>query len=298
MDRKIKTITIGLPSINEYQNLKNLVPVLLKQKYYKSVLKEVVVLSDGSTDNTKNLAKEIKDKRLKIIVSKNRHGKPYQINKLFARTDSDYIVLLDADIALKSQRTLLNLTKTAISNSKCLVSGLVLPKEPKNFIQKVAYAGVHLWDKLRLSGDHSEMYLCEGSIRCFPKSLYKKLVFPKTSADEAFSYIESLRLGFGFKSCRQALACYTLPKTLGDYYRQQRRYSNSQNIQQNNFKNKNVNQFYSIKTPHKLFSLIQELFANPIYTIAYLIFILFVKISLQVSPAKTSSKWQILKSTK
>lgn len=298
MVKKNSTITIAIPALNEYPSLKLLIPYLLNQKFYKATLKEIVILSDGSTDKTNQISKEIKDDRLKILSTKKRQGKAFQINKIFKLSKTDHIILLDADINLKSHRTLFNLSKDAYSHQKCLVSGVVVPQAPKNIVQKVAYSGVSLWDKIRSSGDHSEMYLCEGSIRSFPKSLYKKLIFPHTSADEAFSYIESQRLGFGFRSCSGAVAKYTLPKTWRDFYHQQRRYANSQSIQNQNFSSNLVDKYYTIKTKNKITSLLKEFLLNPAYLSLYTLFIIFIKITTTVKPAKFSSLWKVLKSTK
>ncbi len=298
MKKSLPTVTIGIPALNEYSNLRRLLPNLLSQDFYKTTLKEIIVMSDGSTDNTKNIHKELKDKRIKIISTKKRYGKAYQINKLFKLAKTNSVIVLDADVKLKNHQSLFSLSKTAFLYPNSLVSGVVVPQKPENFIQRIAYSGVNLWDKIRFSGMHSDMYLCEGSIRSFPRNLYKKLIFPSTSADEAFSYIETQRLGFSFKSCRNAIAIYTLPKNLQDFFNQQRRYINSKSIQDNNFSAQITDKFYTIKTKDKVLSLFKGLLENPLYLFIYTVLIIFIKITSLVKPAKTTSLWQVLSSTK
>lgn len=292
------TLTIGIPALNEYQNLCRLLKEIKRQELHNIKKLQIVIMSDGSTDKTRELIKKDFGLDIKIYHSSKRHGKPYQLNKMFKICSSDLIVVLDADISLGSNNVIAHLVSSSNKNKSSLVSGVALPEEPKNFVQRIANVGVSIWDRIRFSRKHSKLYLCEGSVRCFHNELYKKISFPNTSADEAYSYLATKRLGFKFISCQKAIVKYHLPETVRDYYLQLRRYLNSKNIQKNNFPDLNVNTDYDIHYSEKLKSLLKQLVQDPIHTSLYLLFVVLVKATVHISPAKFSSRWIILNSTK
>lgn len=298
MDNIKPTLTIGIPSLNEYKNLKRLLLEIKKQNLNSARRVDVVIMSDGSNDETKTLKKDNCGLHVKVVTSKNRHGKPYQLNKLFKITHTDLLIVLDADITLTNRLVLASLISASKKNKNALVSGVALPEKPKNQVQKIAYAGVSLWDRIRFSGKHSTLYLCEGSVRCFPKKLYKKIKFPNTSADEAFSYLAAKGLNYGFLSSTKSIVRYHLPENIRDYYLQLRRYLNSENIQTVNFSGQDISKEYDIHYREKLIALFENFKQDPLYTFLYSIFVFFVKITVHLKPARHSSRWLILNSTK
>ena len=65
---------------------------------YKNI--EILLLDDGSTDNSLKIVKEIFDKRITIYSNLDNKGLNYSINKLINLSNGDYIAIMDAyDIA-------------------------------------------------------------------------------------------------------------------------------------------------------------------------------------------------------
>ncbi len=97
-------LSILVPAYNEQENInrfeKEVLPVmnLLEKKY--NIATELVLVNDGSTDNTLQnmniLAK--KDKRVKIISYMPNRGIGYAICKGIKILDSDFTVMLDSDL--------------------------------------------------------------------------------------------------------------------------------------------------------------------------------------------------------
>lgn len=83
-----------------------IIPLYNKEKYLKSTLKcvfnqtfkdfEVIVVNDGSTDNSLSILKEFSDSRLKIIHQENQ-GVSVARNNGMANATTDYFCFLDAD---------------------------------------------------------------------------------------------------------------------------------------------------------------------------------------------------------
>ncbi len=101
--KKNITLSIGICAYNEEQNIKSVINNALLQKQEGWTLSEVLVYSDGSTDQTESKVKSIKSKHLKLIVGKNRLGKTRRLNQLFRDFSSNILVVLDADIKLKDE---------------------------------------------------------------------------------------------------------------------------------------------------------------------------------------------------
>ena len=75
MAEKLKRISIIIPAYNEekriYQTLKKISDYLRNKKYSF----EVIVVDDGSKDNTGGVVKKIRDKRIRIISYSKNKGK-------------------------------------------------------------------------------------------------------------------------------------------------------------------------------------------------------------------------------
>ncbi|OYT32727.1 hypothetical protein B6U93_00750 [Candidatus Woesearchaeota archaeon ex4484_78] len=96
-------ISAIMPVYNEEKTVKNVLKVLNKSKE----LNEVIVVNDGSTDNSLKEIKKIKSKKIKILNLKKNIGKSEAVKKAVKKTKSDILFFCDAD--------LLNLKKEHIS---------------------------------------------------------------------------------------------------------------------------------------------------------------------------------------
>ena len=96
--KKKLTVTVGISALNEETNIGTMLRAVLAQRGDNFVLKEIMVISDGSTDNTVGKVREIKDKRITVIVGKKREGMNTRLNYLFAHFQSDVLIKMDADI--------------------------------------------------------------------------------------------------------------------------------------------------------------------------------------------------------
>lgn len=85
---KISTI---IPAYNEEKTIAEVIKTVKKV----SEINKIIVVSDGSTDNTVNIAKELK---VKVFQMKANVGKGGAIKKGFENTDSDILLFLDADL--------------------------------------------------------------------------------------------------------------------------------------------------------------------------------------------------------
>ena len=97
---KKKTISIVIPFFNEEENLKVLMPEIIKSiKKIKNKI-ELFLVDDLSTDNGYNFCKNFKSKKIKIKVLKlKKKGKQTgAMIEAFKKVKTDYVIMMDADL--------------------------------------------------------------------------------------------------------------------------------------------------------------------------------------------------------
>ena len=90
-----KKVSVIIPAYNVEKYIKKCLESLLEQTYKNY---EIIIVNDGSTDNTLNILKEYKKKYefIELIDIKN-HGQGYARNIALSKATGDYILFLDAD---------------------------------------------------------------------------------------------------------------------------------------------------------------------------------------------------------
>lgn len=97
---EIHPISVIIAAKNEYENLKKNLPIILDQAYNNF---EVIVVNDGSWDDTENLLKQFSEqyKNLKVVSleenDKYRHGKKFAITMGIKAAKNEYLLFTDAD---------------------------------------------------------------------------------------------------------------------------------------------------------------------------------------------------------
>jgi len=96
----MKSIAIVIPFYNEEENLKVLIPEIIKSvKSVKNKI-ELLLVDDQSTDNGYKFCKNFKTKKIKLKIFKlKKRGKQTRATrKGFEKVRSDYIIHMDADL--------------------------------------------------------------------------------------------------------------------------------------------------------------------------------------------------------
>ena len=107
--KKDHKLSIMIPAHNEEHYIQNVIESVLRCPYHN---KEIIIIDDGSTDNTQKIVKEYSNKGLvKLVCHKKAKGsKPAALNPTFDHTTGDIIVIIDADCEI-SKNALDNIPK-------------------------------------------------------------------------------------------------------------------------------------------------------------------------------------------
>lgn len=91
--KKSGLISVIIPAYNEEKRIKKCIDSVINQTY-KNL--EIIIINDGSTDNTLDVLNKINDKRLNIITIKN-HGQGHARNLGIEKSTGDLITFVDSD---------------------------------------------------------------------------------------------------------------------------------------------------------------------------------------------------------
>ncbi len=89
-----RLISVLLPVFNSEKYISESIQSILDQTYTNF---ELLILDDGSTDNTLLIINEFQDDRIRIFTSDKNNGIVYQLNKGIENSKGEFIARMDAD---------------------------------------------------------------------------------------------------------------------------------------------------------------------------------------------------------
>jgi glycosyltransferase involved in cell wall biosynthesis len=292
------TVDIGIPALNEEENIRQLLESLLSQSEKGFSLRKIFVCSDGSTDKTVTEVKKIKDQRIKLIIGKQRKGNGVRQNEILSLAQADSLVILNADILIKDKEFVARLVKPVLEGKADLVSPALCELPPRNFLEKVLALSL-LVKKEAFENYNGGVNLlnCHGAARAFSQKLYRKLRFPQTVGEDAFGFLFCLYHGFTYLYLPEAVCYFRLPGNFTDHQRQSLRYFATQKIMTSFFPKSFVQNAYHFPKKLLLQSFSYYVFKKPIHCLVYIIWLFTLRVKALFSQS-TSYTWEIAKSSK
>ena len=271
------TISIGISAYNEGNNIQNILNDLKKQELKKIILEKIIVISDGSTDDTYLNAKKTFHKKLYLINGKRNLGKAERINQLMKIVSSEILIILDADVRIYDKYFINKMSKPLIRGDADLVSPQIDADYPKNFFEKSLWLSMLLKQKLFSSYKNgNNVYSCHGPARAIKKSLYKNIRLPRSEGEDMYSYLICLFNKNKFSFIDKTRVFYKLPDNWLDHFKQSVRFRWSKDFYKQIFGEEFVNNEFKIPFPVYIRGAIKGLpliIRNPVHFIYYLIIV-------------------------
>lgn len=295
------TLTIGVPAYNEAGNIGGLLASIFTQSATHYRLDQVVVMTDGSSDSTVRIVKDLAKQypKIHLVQGKTRKGKNARLNKLFRTTKSRVLVCLDADIRFASANSLDNLIKPFHKPTVQLASGNDSPLKTSGLFNKILVHNYALWYAIRHDlngGDH--IHNIHGSIYALRHTLYHQCHLSlNINADDHLIYFQAKQLGYFLHYAKDSTFIFRLPSTLKEYVYQSSRYLNAP-IKLAELLGSRVSEYFEIPASKKILTTVMFFLKNPFLTTMGTLFRLSVGLVKSQYEAKSTTIWMIQSSTK
>lgn len=92
----LKKISIVMAAYNEEKTIAEIINRVKKTEL--GLDKEIIVVDDGSTDGTREILKNLKDEKLKVIFHEKNLGKGAALRTGFSQATGDIVLIQDADL--------------------------------------------------------------------------------------------------------------------------------------------------------------------------------------------------------
>jgi len=300
--KKVFTVTVGVPAYNEELNIGNLLSSILSQKHESFNVKDILVYSDGSNDYTNNIVSKMSLKHpvIKLLKGKARKGKYYRINQLFRKCKTDFLIILDADIALDGNLFIDKLISKLITNPKAqLVAAHNIMIRPNTFLGKIIYAELMIWESVRFSLPSYDSPLnFYGSASAYRGSFVRSTVIPSNLQDpHLYIYLAAKKLN-GFAYCLDAEVMQWSISTLDDLKKLLRRSIGKKDKKLEKIFKVNMDQLFFVSRRVKIKGILKAFNRQPFYTILAILLDVFLTKLYHPQNVNKTPVWDILASTK
>ena len=268
-------VSILIPAYNEEKTIKKCISSVLNLDYPKEKL-EVIVINDGSTDRTREIAESFGNK-IKLINQKNQ-GKARAINNGLKISTGEFFACLDAD-SYVDKNSLKKILKH-FDKDTAAVTPLMEVHNPKNILQKtqaIEYM-IYIFIKKCMAKINS-IFVTPG-----PFTVYRKKIIESIGGFDEKSIVEDQEIAYRLQKHHFKIEqsddgkVYTeAPINLKEFYRQRNRWARGTIQTIYKYKNLIFNPKYGdfglFQLPMNLFGLIL-----PFITLYFLFKFLFLPI--------------------
>ncbi|MEM5879483.1 MAG: glycosyltransferase [Candidatus Aenigmatarchaeota archaeon] len=206
------SITFLVPAHNEEKNIGKCLESILNLNYPKDKLK-VIVIDDGSTDNTGKIVKKFK--KVKLIRQKNL-GKAAALNNGLKHVKTELVACMDAD-SFPDENFLVKMVGYIERREVASVTPAIKVFEPKTLMQKIQWVE-YLWSIFlrKLFNFFDCQYVTPG-----PGSIYKTSVLKKLGGFDENNLVEdteiALRLVKNGYKIENSIDAYTYTNAPKDF---------------------------------------------------------------------------------
>lgn len=172
--KKFPSVSILIPAYNEEETIRDTIKNVKGMKYPKKI--EVIVINDGSTDNTSKIAKKVAKELGGIkVLDKPNGGKASALNFGLKYAKGEIVGVVDAD-SFPGKNSLLNSIPFFSEKNVGAVTTSIYVKNPKKWIerlQRIEYIMI-VWARKLLESIDS-IYVTPGVLSLYRRSALKKV---------------------------------------------------------------------------------------------------------------------------
>jgi len=225
--KKLPSISFLIPAYNEEKTIGGTLQSLINVDYPKS-LKEIIVIDDGSKDNTKQIVELFVKKHKEVrLLSKPNSGKANSLNLAIKIAKGELIAVVDAD-SHPSESSVKMMVWHFQDKNVVAVTSKVWIKNKDNFIEKfqdVDYV-VIAWTR-KLLDFVGCVYVTNGPLSIYRKNIVKEVggFDPKNVTEDIELTWNLLSRGYETRMSYSAKVYTVVPNTLNKWIKQRVRWN-------------------------------------------------------------------------
>lgn len=226
LDKDLPRVSITVPCFNESKTVRSTIESLQALNYPQDKL-SILIVDDGSTDNTFEIAKSLeKYPNVRAVTQKNG-GKFTALNRGITESDADFVGCLDAD-SFVHPNALRSMIKYFYTDSNIVaVTPAMVVHEPKTLIQKMQSAEymIGIFAKM-VMGKLNAIHVTPGPFSIFRKSIFKEIgLFRHAHMTEDMEIAFRIQHNkYRIVHCPDAFVYTITPNTINKLYRQRTRW--------------------------------------------------------------------------
>lgn len=188
-DKDPPKVSIIIPAWNEEKGIVQTISSALEIDYPRDKF-EIIVVDDGSTDNTYKIASELKSKNVRVFRLSKNGGKGAAMNYAISKSSGEIIVTMDADNTRVSPDALKKMVAYFDSPKIMCVSPAMAIYKPKGILPRVQQIEYLLGVFLRKAfGTVNAIHITPGAF-----SAYRKVFFEKYGGFDEHNLTEDMEM--------------------------------------------------------------------------------------------------------
>ncbi len=291
-------LIIGIPAHNEQSNISELLLNLCTQQHKNFMLRQIIIVSDGSTDHTEEAVDKLGMKNVRLVVFPRRIGQSASQNYIFSQSRSQYILLLEADTLPLSNNFIDRLMSFAVRHKKTgLIQGNIQHADNNSFIGSVLNMQKRIYHNHTLKYSTIRRWFSSGrGGRLFSKKVYTKLRWPSDVPEDVYAHLWCASRKIKTDFVNNARCVFRCPQSLEDFVKQ---------IEKNNGGKTKLIKYFSSDLVEKVYGrsrAVRKAMAgaffreNPLYFLVFLF--MYIYANMRTVNAEFSDLWNEARSTK
>jgi cellulose synthase/poly-beta-1,6-N-acetylglucosamine synthase-like glycosyltransferase len=173
-ENKLPMVSIIVPAFNEAKGIAGTIKSALEIDYPKNKL-EVIVVDDGSKDDTYKIASEFRSNRVRVFRLPKNSGKGAAMNYAISKSKREIIVTMDADNTHVKPDALRNMVACFNDSKVMCVSPMMTVYNPRGILQRVQQIEYFFGIFLRKAfASVNAIHVTPGAFSAYKKSFFDK----------------------------------------------------------------------------------------------------------------------------
>ena len=294
-------ITVAISALNEAQNITAFLRSILAQKEEGFVLEKILVISDGSTDQTAELARALNSDKIEVRKYGERIGKSSRLNEIYKDLRSDILVQSDADVVFSHPLVIHDLIAPIVSDQTVgMCGGHPKPVPATTFTERAVNCTFEAYAPFRKTvRGGNNVFSADGRLLAFRRELIKQVYVPEDMiANDAFAYFSCLDKGFAYLYVKTAVVLFRSPQTFREQVKQNTRFEAAPARMNKYFPAELIKREYHIPFSIFLKSALKQIMRHPVLCGYIFLVNAYCRFRAFFMEKRLTAKWQMAYTTK